>query len=263
MYVIKVNSDNTITAPLKQRIIQRSKCVDDMIFLVDPIYNGYDLTDCTVLLEYLKPVSKEYKTETLVLSEERYKEYLKYVLPVDTEFTKEAGTLELQLSFIYVNIDGDGNAIQRVRKTAPKLKVEIIPISAWSDIVPDSALSAVDQRIVKQEAQIRMMADLVGTMSDSMVDDLKYNAEDETLQLQSGGYGVGSKVSVRDMLDEGIPVVELDSGGGSNTGGDSDLNHGNNCNCGCNCEDNVVEFGYSGGVDNPEAPLNDDNVVEF
>ena len=263
MYTILVCDDNSLVATRKQRIIQRSKLIDDFEILVNPIYNGRDLTDCTVLLEYVKPVSNEYRTEILTKSEEGYKEYVRYVLPVDTEFTKEAGTLKIHLSFIRADIDADGNQIQWVRKTSPALKVEIMPIEEWFNVIPDSALSAVDQRILKTEAQLKMMADLVGTMSDSMVDDLKYDEESDTLQLQSGGYGVGSKVSVRDMLDDGIPVVDLGSGNGSNTGSDSDLNHDNNCNCGCNCEDNVVEFGYSGSIDKPEAPLNDDNVVEF
>lgn len=261
MYVIKINDDNTLTAPVKQRIIQRSKLVDDMIFLVAPTYNGYDMADCTVYLEYVKPVSNEYKTEMLVLSDEKYKEYLKYILPVDTEFTKEAGSLKLQVSFIYVDIDADGNQVQRVRKTSPSLKVEVIPVEEWFNIIPDSALSAVDQRILKQDAQLKMMADLVGTMSDNMVDDLKYNEEDETLQLQSGGYGVGSKVSVRDMLDEGVPVVDMDSTSGDNSGSGNkpDTEHGNNCNCGCNCEDDVVEFGYFETTDT----IDDSDVVEF
>lgn len=256
MYIIKVNDDNTLSAPVKQRIIQRSKLVDDMIFLVAPTYNGYDMADCTALLEYVKPVSNEYKTEVLVKSEEGYKEYLKYVLPVNTEFTKEAGSLRLQLSFIYVDIDADGNQVQRVRKTSPTLKVEIIPVEEWFNVIPDEALSAVDQRILKQDAQLKMMADLVGTMSNNMVDDLKYNEEDETLQLQSGGYGVGSKVSVRDMLEDGTPVVDLDGA----SGGDSDIDneHGNNCNCGCNCENDVVEFGYSETTN-----TTDSDVVEF
>lgn len=257
MYVILVHDDNTLSVPQKQRIIQRSKLVDDFWILTSPIYNGRDMTDCTVLLEYVKPVSNEYKTETLVLSEERYEEYLKYILPVDTEFTKEAGSLRLQLSFIYVDIDADGNQIQRVRKTSPTLKVEIVPIEEWFNIIPDSALSAVDQRILKADAQLKMMADLVGTMSDSMVDDLKYDEKSETLQLQSGGYGVGSKVSVRDMLEDGTPVVDLDS----TSGGGSDIDHGNNCNCGCNCEDDVVEFGYS--ATDTIKPTSDDDVVEF
>ena len=263
MYVILVNDDNTLSTPKKQRIVQRSKLVDDFWILVNPIYNGRDLTDCTVVLEYVKPVSNEYKTEILVKSEEGYEEYLKYILPVDTEFTKEAGSLKMQLSFVYVDIDADGNHVQCVRKTSPALKVEIIPIEEWFNVIPDSALSAVDQRIIKQDAQIKMMADLVGTMSNNMVDDIKYNEEDETLQLQSGGFGVGSKVSVRDMLDEGVPVVDMDSasgdGSGSGSENDSDTNHGNNCNCGCNCEDDVVEFGYSETTNTTD----DSDVVEF
>lgn len=219
MYVIKVNSDNTITAPLKQRIIQRSKLVDDMIFLVEPIYNGHDMSDCTVLLEYLKPVSKSYKTEILVKSEEKYEEYLKYILPVDTEFTKEAGSLELQLSFIYVDIDADGNAIQNVRKTSPTLKVEIVPISAWSDIIPDEALSSVDQRILKQEAQIRALSELSATIADSKADNLKYNEIENSLQLLSGDKEIGDKVTIKagEISEDGVPVVDFGSLSGGTT----------------------------------------------
>ena len=263
MYVIKVNDDNTLSTPKKQRIVQRSKLVDDFWILVNPIYNGHDLTDCTALLEYIKPVSNEYKMETLVKSEEGYEECLKYVLPVDTEFTKEAGSLKMQISFIYVDIDADGNQVQCVRKTSPALKVEIVPIEEWFRVIPDSALSVIDQRIIKQDAQLKMMSDLVGTMSNNMVDDLKYNAKDETLQLQSGGYGIGSKVSVRDMLNDGIPVVDMDSTSGDNSGSDNDTEHGSNCNCGCNCEDDVVEFGYYPNTDTPENSIDDNDVVEF
>lgn len=259
MYVILVNDDNTLSTPKKQRIVQRSKLVDDFWILMNPMYNGHDLTDCTAVLEYIKPVSNEYKTEILVKSEEGYKECLKYLLPVDTEFTKEAGSLRMQLSFNYVDIDADGNHVQRVRKTSPALKVEIIPIEEWFNVIPDSALSAIDQRIIKQDAQLKMMADLVGTMSDNMVDDIKYNEEDETLQLQSGGLGVGSKVSVRDMLDEGIPVVDMDSTSGGDSGSEDDTEHGDNCNCGCDCEDDVVEFGYSETTDTTD----ENDVVEF
>lgn len=231
MYVIKVNSDNTITAPVKQRIIQRSKLVDDMIFLVEPIYNGHDMSDCTVLLEYLKPVSKSYKTEILVKSEENYEEYLRYILPIDTEFTKEAGSLELQLSFIYADIDADGNAIQKVRKTSPALKVEIVPISAWSDIIPDEALSAIDQRIIKQDAQIRALGELGIAMADSKADNIKYNESENSLQLLSGDKEIGDKVTIKDsgISEDGVPVVDFGSlSGGTNTPSEND--------------DDVVEF---------------------
>lgn len=169
MYVIVVNDDNQLTAPKKARIMQRSKLVDDMWFLVNPMHNGYDMSSCTALLEYMLPVSKQYKSEILTQSEEGYEEYAKYVLPVDTDITSEPGDVELQLSFICTDIDPDGNSIQRVRKTSV-YKVTVVPISAWSDIVPDSALSAIDQRIIKVDAQIKELEDMVDTVFDKNTD---------------------------------------------------------------------------------------------
>ena len=255
MYAILVNNDNTLTSTKKERIMQRSKLVNDLWFLVYPIYNGIDLTDCTVLLEYCLPVSKRYKTEILTLSEERYEDHLKYVLPFDTNLTSEAGSIELQLTFLKADLNPDGSGSQQVRKTST-CSVDIVPIAAWSDIIPDSALSALDQRLIKADAQIKQLIDLSGTISENIVDNLKYDANDETLQLQAGGNGIGDKVSVREMLDDGIPVVDMDSVDGDMSGSDTD--NKNNCNCGC--EDNVVEFGNEGSS---SVPSDDDNVIEF
>lgn len=212
IYIILVNEDNTLTASQKQRIIQRSKLVDDLCFLTAPTYNGHDLTDATVLLEYVKPVSREYKTETLVLSEERYDGYLKYILPVDTELTKEAGNIELQLSFIYVAMDADGNTEQRVRKTAPAIKVKIIPVEAWCDIVPDSALSAIDQRIIKVDAQLKALNDLNTVVLDSKADNITYNESENSLQLMSGKNVIGDKIILNNGASvdpDGFTIVDI------------------------------------------------------
>ena len=236
MYVILVNDDNTLSAPKKERIIQRSKLVDKFWFLVSPYYDGHDMTDCTVLLEYLKPTSKRYKSEILVLSEDRYEDYLKYVLPIDTEFTEESGKLELQLSFIYVDIDADGNQIQRVRKTAPPIKVEIVPLSAWSDIIPDAALSALDQRIIVVDSQIKALNDMSNTLNDAKADNLIYDGE--RLQLTANGNKIGNAVDIKhcddDCLEDGVPVVDFSKSTDSTTpDGSEDIE---------NNVDNVVEF---------------------
>ena len=259
MYVILVNDDNTLFASKKERIMQRSKLVDDLWFLVNPVYNEVDLTDCTVLLEYLLPVSKKYETEILTLAETRYEDHLKYVLPFDTKLTLEAGRIELQLTFLKVGLNPDGSGSQQVRKTSVGY-VDIVPIAAWSDIIPDSALSAIDQRLIKADAQIKQLIDLSEVAGSNAVDNLKYDDEADTLQLMAGEKEIGDKISVRDMLDDGIPVVDMDS-----ATGDSNTENNNSCNCGsnCSCEDNVVEFGYYTG--NEDAPENvpDNNVVEF
>ena len=173
MYTILVNEDNTLYGSHKERIMQRSKLVDKLVFIVDPIYKDIDMTKATVLLEYVLPVSREYKSINLVLSKERYNDcFLQYKLPFDTDLTSQAGSLELQLTFAYVEMMPNGIGVQRVRKTSATT-IDIIPITAWSDIVPDSALSALDQRLIKMDAQMRAMNDYLDVIDSNQVDDLK------------------------------------------------------------------------------------------
>lgn len=260
MYTILVNDDNTLYGSHKERIMHRSNCVDMLVFIVDPIYKKtHNMTNASVMLEYVLPVSRRYKTEFLVLSDDRYNDcFLQYKLPFNTELTSEAGEIELQLTFAYVEMDESGNMIQRVRKTSPTV-IEIIPVATWSDFIPDEALSSLDQRILKLDAQMRGLNDYAEILNMNKVDNLVYNDVEDTLQLSANGIGIGDKVSVKDMLDDGIPVVDL-NGSGSEDGSDDDNNSNDNCNCGCDCDDNVVEFDDSVL---PELPKDDDNVVEF
>lgn len=252
-YVILVNEDNSLYGSKKERIMQRSKLVDTLAFIVHPIYKGVDMTDATVMLEYVLPVSREYKTVILALSDERYNDcYLQYKLPFDVDLTSQAGSVEVQLTFAYVEMNENGVGVQRVRKTSSTF-IEIIPITAWSDIVPDSALLGLDQRLIKLDSQMRGLNDYMNILDNNQVDNLVYNKKDETLQLSAKGKEIGDKVSVRDMLDDGIPVIDLD-----NSSDNPNTDNDNGCDCGC--EDNVVEFG---DIAAPEQTENDSNVVEF
>ena len=262
-YTIIVCDDNNLYGSHKIKIMQREKLFNKLWILVPPFYNGYDMSQCTVTMRYLLPISKEFKTETLILSDEKYEEYLKYVLPIDTNLSKEFGNIELNLTFIMLDVDENGNVIQRVRKTGNHI-LTITPIPNWDSVIPDSALQSLDQRIIAQSAQIQMLADIAGVLNENQVNNLVYDDKAETLQLTANGVGVGDKVNVRDMLDDGIPVVDLDNNSSNpdDSGNNSDSNNnGCNCNHDCDCEDNVVEFGYS-DVETPEE-LDDDNVVEF
>lgn len=230
MYTILVNDDDSLYGSHKERIMQRQKLVNDLVFIVDPVYrNTHDMTNASVLLEYVLPVSRKYDTINLVLSDEKYNDcYLQYKLPFDTNLTSEAGSLELQLTFAYVEMAPNGTGIQRVRKTSPTT-IEIIPISAWSDIVPDAALSALDQRLIKLDAQMRGLNEYMNVLDDNKVDNLVYDDKEETIQLSANGKGVGDKVSVKDMLDDGTPVVDFSNASDE----DVDVDE---------AEDNVVEF---------------------
>ena len=211
MYVILVNKDNSLIVTQKERIMQRSKLVDTLWFLVPPDYNEHNMANFTVLLEYVLPISKKYRNEILSIANETYKGYLIYKLPVDTMLTDEHGDIELQLSFISVELDVSGTPVQRVRKTSPT-SITIIPISAWSDIIPDSALSAIDQRIIKTDAQIKALNDMNNALFYSKADDISYDKENNELQLLSCGRQIGSKVTLKncdEFMKDGVPAIDF------------------------------------------------------
>ena len=208
-YVILVNEDNTLTASKKERIMQRSKLFNNLWFLVEPTYNGYDMSTCTVVMEYILPISKKYHSDILELSEEGYQEYLKYVVPIDSKLTAEAGEVDLQLTFIYSDLDDNGESIQRVRKTSTA-KVNIVPISAWSDIIPDAALGALDQRIIKMDAQIKELINLGDAYDAAKADNITYDSDKQTLQLLSGENKIGDEVSLNvNGSADGTTVVDF------------------------------------------------------
>lgn len=229
-YVILINDDNTMTVTQKRRVVQRSKLVDDLWFLVSPYYNGHLLTGFTVLLEYLLPVSRKYKTEILRMSNDTYNGYLKYTLPLDTMITSEAGSVDMMLSFISVEMDEHGNGVQRVRKVSGT-KIDIVPIAAWSDIIPDEALSAIDQRIIKTDAQIRALNDMNDTLYETKADGLIYDENSNELQLAAVGKAIGNKVTLNasyESFKDGVPVVDFTTiSGGADTPSE---------------DDNIVEF---------------------
>lgn len=245
-YVFLLNDDNSITASRREVLMQRSKLVDEIWFLVNPIYKSREnnMKLFSVMLEYILPVSKKYHTLELVKDKEGYKEYLKYVVPFDTNLSSEAGDVELQLSFVFVGFDAEGKSVQKVRKTQPA-KLHITPISAWSDIIPDEALSALDQRIIMTQKQINELGYYAEIFNENQIDNLIYDEVEDTLQLSAKGIGVGDKISVKDMLDDGIPVVDLVSNAGSDSDDNSDTDNNDGCDCGCDNNkkhNNVVEF---------------------
>ena len=193
MYTFLINADNSLTASVTERIMQRSKLVDNLHFLADTIYSGVDMTDYTVLLEYKLPVSKSYKTEILKKSTELYKNKLEYKLPFDTNLTSEAGDIEFWLTFSDVEMTAEGEPIQHVRKVGPGV-VHIIPISNWADVVPDEALSSLDQRLIELIALNKSMYDQLNINLDGKADNIKY--QNNILQLTSNGKEIGNAVEI-------------------------------------------------------------------
>lgn len=210
MYTILLGEDNELVTSVQERIMQRSKLVDSLHFLVEPIYKKENMAEYECLMEYILPVSREYKSEILSLSEDKYKDMLEYKLPLDTNLTREAGEVQLQLSFVKLEMLADGTGIQHVRKTSVGT-LRVLPISAWSDIVPDSALSALDGRIIALQSLTNQLADANAAIADTKADGLIYN--EGRLQLKAGKNPIGNTVQITssdvDLEDGTIRVVEF------------------------------------------------------
>ena len=158
----------------------------------------------TVMLEYLTPVSKQYKSEILTLTvgdegkPKTYKDRLEYKLPCDTCFTSEAGDIEVQLTFTAVDLDADGNGYQYVRKTSTAV-ITITPISAWSDIVPDKALNAIDQRLIETQKQIKALEELNDVSAVTKADNITLDSETNTIALTANGKKIGNAISISEL----------------------------------------------------------------
>ena len=200
MYTILVTDENELQITVEERIMQRSKLVDTLHFLVDPIYKELDMSDFTVLLEYILPISRELHTEALSLSPDLYKDHLEYRLPFDTALTKEHGNVEMQLTFVKVALDAQGNNTQYVRKTSPT-SVTIVPISAWSDIVADKALGAIDAALLQLDGKIKALEEMAETYHNTKADSMKLDVETHELYLTANGQEIGDKIHLSDLGD--------------------------------------------------------------
>lgn len=169
MFTILVTDSHELIKTQTESIMQRSKLIDKLHFLVPQTYKDINMSEFTVTMEYVLPLSRKYCIETLVLSDELYKEKLEYVLPFDTKFTNEAGDIEIQLTFTKVEMGEDGNDKSYVRKTKPTT-VTVLPISAWSDFIPDESLTALDQRLIKMDAQARALAEMQDEIYETVID---------------------------------------------------------------------------------------------
>lgn len=238
MYTILVTDGHELITTQRERIMQRSKLVDKLHFLVPPNYDDLDMSATTVCLEYLTPISKEYKTEILTKSEELYKDHLEFIVPIDTKLTKEAGNLELQLTFSMVTMDADGNVTQYVRKTSPTT-ITIIPIMAWSDVIPDENLTAVDQRLMVANTMIAQLADINEALADAIPDDIMI--QNGKVYLSQNGQVMPNTIGA----DVVVPRTKDDDGREDGLIELGEIKHNDNnpdCNCGCD-HDNFEELG--------------------
>lgn len=202
--VLITNEDSAIITQ-KSPIMQRSKLVDNINFIVPKEYNSFLMEEFDTYLEYKMPVSHEIKLVQLTLTDKDYKtDYLQYTLQVDTDITAEEGYVEMRLKFFKTELDIEGNNIQRVRNT-DSFMLKIVPISSWF-VAPDKELEALAQMILANKNNINAMNEVVAHMNDGKADGIE--VDEENLYLTSSGKKIGNSVSLNDLGDKITEATE-------------------------------------------------------
>ena len=211
MYTVLINNDNSVIVTERQRIMQNSKLVDVLQIVVPKLYGEQDMSQYVARLEYLTPITHKHNYVELEIADAEYKtDYLLYKMKIDTNLTSEVGDIQFMMTFLEVTMTEDGEVETPVRKTDVFI-MPIIPIADWFS-APDSALSALDQRIIANQQAIMAMADLQSSLADTKADDLSF--EDNTLQLMANG----KKIGTPQKLDTEMDVVDINDSDDSQSG---------------------------------------------
>jgi hypothetical protein len=214
MYTILVKNDDTLIATNKETIMHRSSLVRKLRFLVDPTLvignETLNMTDLVCLLEYVLPISKNYKPVILTPSEELYKEKVEYVLEVDTKLTSEVGDVQLKLMWTKPQMLANGNFKDCVRKTS-STTITVLPVEQWSDYIADSNLDSIAQMILANQAQTEQLKLYADYLMTTKADSIKYNKETNELTLMGDSKKLDSVVLEESNCDceEGVPVVDF------------------------------------------------------
>lgn len=97
MYTILMDCNKSLITPKRIILYQGESLMDSLKFLIPKDYNGTDLSDFEVKMQYMIPGNVGCN-ESLVKSDEEYNEtHLCYYLPIDSKITQYAGDITLSL----------------------------------------------------------------------------------------------------------------------------------------------------------------------
>ena len=200
MFTVLVQKDNSVVVTERQRIMQNSKLIDVFQIVVPKLYDDVEMEKFLLVLEYLTPINHRHNFLELEVADANYKnDFLLYKLKLDTNLTSEVGNVQFMISFFQVEMTDEGKVETPVRKT-DVFTMKVIPIADWF-VDPSDCLSALDQRIIVTQQNIKAMADLQSTLALDKLDDIKLDIESKKIYGTSGGEKKGLGIDLNDLGD--------------------------------------------------------------
>lgn len=197
----------------RRKIRQGESLVDELYFIVPQMMDEVSMEDFTASLLYLDPSNTSHM-EILTRDPEIYKDsYYRFTLPVDSEFTKMAGPVKLQLSLVHQDAETGYSHVLHSGML-------ILQVLSWTDFyafTPPSSLSAIDQRLLDIDLKIQMINESSEAYDKARAVDLNLDGDLLQLKNQDGntiGNGVNVLVTYSDVDNNPKDgEIDLDSSG--------------------------------------------------
>lgn len=202
MYTLQITDDNEIISK-REVIMEKSNAVDQIRILVNKSYKGQlDITDASVYMRYVLPISKKIKTKVpLVRAEEDYNEnMMQFYLPANVnDLTAESGDVEVSFTFVKIIQNDDDTITSAVRKTQSGI-IHITPLSSFDDFDISENYTDFDQRIIAMEVLQKQMIATTDAIYNGMAQDIRLNKNDRKITLADrDGNDMGEGVEMNDI----------------------------------------------------------------
>ena len=182
MYIIIMNKNKSLTTSKRVDLYEGDNLADKIRFLFPEVYNGINLDECVVRLNY-KDLTGEEQSEVLEKDSDLYKNRLSYRYPIDSKFTRFYGDILYHISFSMINSKTENENVLFHTGTH---KITILPKSDSippEEILPEDSAGKIikevydlEERVKKIEENGISVKDVVKYVEQELTEDQKEQA---------------------------------------------------------------------------------------
>lgn len=214
MYIILMNKDKSLTTSKRVDLYEGDNLADKIRFLFPEVYNGINLDECVVRLNYRDVIGEE-RSEILVKDTELYKNRLSYRYPIDSKFTEFYGDILFNISFsVTDDTDGDGTTENVLFHTESHvIAIKPRPDSiAPEEILPENSTGKILKEIYDLEEQVKELENEIFNLTPEAVQYVKQELTEE--QKEQARENIGTLPSpITATVGQHLIVKSIDENG--------------------------------------------------
>lgn len=195
MYIIIMDSDKQLIPTIRQAIYRGENMMDDVKFLLPLTYKKFDLSEFTVVLQYIQN-NKIVHEETLTMDNPPLRnDRLSFSLQLNSIFTKKEGKLKIQLRVTKIDTEA---SVQYILKTSDCC-IDILPSYYYE--TGDESEAEIGSKLEEIGSKLEVMDSVLATKADN----ISLDSENGEIVLSSSGSKIGDSISAKDL---GNTIVE-------------------------------------------------------